>query len=160
MTNNAIRLITKDLQNHKVYVVLPGEEEERFLYLIMMQAKTSRLEDFEVTFGQQITEFQRKLALKIFGRNQTDNIYGVFLDDNLKMIFAFNRVFADYDGETKRVNYKDIDDLLIDLVKKVDPDSLSSVFEQGLPSGRPFGPGGGQGMLRYSLPDKKNKKKK
>jgi hypothetical protein len=115
--NNAISMIRNDMQRHKVTVTLPNEQEEKQLFLTIMEAKTSQFEDFKQTYGKQVTTTHLKLAEKVFGKGETENTYGVFYDKNLQIVFAFNRDFADYDSSKKQVLFKDIDDLLIERVQ-------------------------------------------
>lgn len=162
--NNVIDLINEDLLNHRVAVKLPREKHIKLLYLILITAKTSKLKDFQKTYGNEVTMAHLKIAKKVFGEDKTENIYGVFVDENLTMVFAFNREFADYNSKKKTVIFKDIDDLLIDKIEvkkdegssfpKFDSKKLFSVPEQG---GRRDG--GGRGLIKYSLTEKKTKKK-
>lgn len=115
--NNTIELIKKDLQRHKVEVVLPNEKDKKSLYLIMIIARTSKLEDFKKTYGDKATPVHLKIAAKIFGENETNNTYGLLLNEDLKIAFAFNREFADYDAKRKEIIYKDIDDVLLERIK-------------------------------------------
>ena len=147
--NNALNLINEDLQRHKVKVILPAEKKEVSLYLIMVTAKTKKLEDFVQTYGTKATTTHRKIAKKIFGTGETENIYGVFLGEDLKMVYAFNRDFADYDKNKKVILYKDVDDILVDKIP-----TNEETFTP--PSFKPSDFGGGGGMvLRYSLVEKK-----
>ena len=112
MPNNAVSIVRGDMERHRVSVTLPGEATQRKSYLLMVGAKTSLLKDIEVTYGQTATcQFMRFLK-KIYGEAETDNVYGVFLDDDLKIVFAFNRLFADYDSKSHTVVYKAIDKLI------------------------------------------------
>jgi hypothetical protein len=148
--NNALEIVAGDLQNHLVEVTLPGEEEKRKLFLIMVTGLTSKLDDLKVTYGEKATSTHLKIAEKIFGTKKTENIYGVFLDSSLKMVFAFNRNFADYNKKGKKIDYKDIDDFLVGkIVVKPSP----SKPKPPLPGSHSFS-GGGSGLLRYSLVEK------
>jgi len=147
--SNAPNFINEDLQRHKVKVILPGETKEVSLYLIMVTAKIKKLEDFVQTYGTKVTTTHQKIAKKIFGTGETDNVYGVFLGEDLKMVFAFNRDFADYDKNKKVIVYKDIDDILIDKIP-INKEEFTP------PRLRPpsFGGRGVEMRLRYSLSEK------
>jgi len=153
--NNAIDLIKKDMQRHKVIVKLPNEKKEEELYLILITAKTSKLMDFKKTYRGKaiVTLTHLKIAQKIFDNTETENVYGIFLNKNLQMVFAFNRDFADYDSEKKLIVYKDIDDVLTDEIETKD-DVEDNVIK--IPKRRDMFPGGGGSMLiKYSLAEKK-----
>lgn len=163
--NNAISMIRNDMQRHKVTVTLPlpNKQEARQLYLIMMGAKTSQLEDFKQTYGDEVTKTHLKLAEKVFGKGETESVYGVFYDMNLQMVFAFNRAFADYDNSKKYVLYKDIDDLLIERVEVKNEKKEKKKKDFHLPR-RPLRPnlrrdefpgGSGRSLIKYSLTEKK-----
>jgi hypothetical protein len=168
---NAKNLLLKDLQRHEVTVSLPGESEKRKLYLIEITAKTSKYDDFVQVYPE-ATPIHLKLAEKLFGRDEVNNIYGVFLDTALWVVFAFNREFADYDKKKQEIVFKPIDDLLLDSVSGKDtsvsdlkikkgsfPKSLKPEGDTG-PKRHPFrrdrssfwpGDGGSSGVVRYSL---------
>lgn len=158
--NNVIGLVKKDMKRHEVIVTLPNEQMEKSLYLILIAAKTSKLEDIKKTYGNKVTSTHLKVAKKIFGEDETENIYGVLFDENLQMIFAFNREFADYDRKKKLIIFKDIDDILIDKIEvkknegssfpKLDSEKLFSVPEQESRRSE----GGGRGLIKYSLTEK------
>jgi hypothetical protein len=154
LMNNVIGLVRGDLERHRVSVALPGEKAEKSLYLIMINAKTSKLKDLQETYGVKATTTHVKIAKKIFGENETENVYGVLIDDDLRMVFAFNRDFADYDSKKKAVIFRDIDDVLVDRIEAKEKDSsLPLPRESG---GRSFFPrrGEGSGLIKYSLAEK------
>jgi hypothetical protein len=147
---NALRLVVEDLQNHLVDIRLPGEKEEKQLFLIMVTAVTSKLEDLQETYGEDVTNTHLKIAEKVFGTEKAENTYGVLLDDDKKMVFAFNREFADYNRSKKEIVYTDLDTLL---VEKIEPkQKLAPSFRPPRNSGS--GRGGGSMIMRYSLPEK------
>jgi hypothetical protein len=161
--NNVIELLNEDLQNHRAEVILPGEKGKKSLYLLMLAANVSRLDDFKKTYGDKVTDIHIKIAEKLFGKEKTENVYGVFVDENLKMVFAFNREFADYDSKKKEVVFKNIDDILLDKINSKEKESPTKThgfddvftFERsGKNYERPRRPGGG-GLMRYSLIEKK-----
>lgn len=150
--NNAIGLVKTDMKRHAVSVVLPGEQEERSLFLIMISAQTSKLKDFEQTYGNKVTTTHLKVARKVFGEVETENVYGVLMDENLQMVFAFNRDFADYDAKRKAVIFKDVDDILLDRIEAKREDAPTPI-----PNRRDFAfprRPGGSGVIKYSLSEK------
>lgn len=147
-------LIADDLVNHEVRVTLPGGKEEQTLYLIEMTSRTSKLADFTKAYQGQATETHLKIAKKIFGGEKMDNVYGVLFSQEreTRMVFAFNREFADYDKERKEIVYKDIDDLLMGYIDPATPDfSKPNFFHTEHPM---FPKGGTSGVLKYSLVEK------
>ena len=154
---NALLVVKTDVRRHQAEVILPGEECVRQLYLLEMTGKTRLIEDLRVTYGEAITPFHEKLAKKLFGEEESINKYGVFWDDDLKLVFAFNRRFADYDPKTKTVVYKDLDDFLVAAtatpVEPVDesPDNPAPFAPSHWPVHLPADAGGM--MIRYSIPD-------
>ncbi len=149
--NNAALFIKNDMQRHQVSVTLPGEHEEKSLCLVMIEAKTSMVEDLKSTYGDDVTPLHMKIAKKIFGEGETANVYGVFVDKNLQMVFAFNRAFADYVGSKKAIVYRDIDDLL---AEKIQPGPLKELpVEKAMPR-FPSGGSGPRGVVKYSLAEK------
>lgn len=160
---SAISLIKKDLKRHKVNVSLNGNGRGRgkTCYLVLMVAKTSLLADLKNTYGKEFTPVHLKLAKKIFGEKETDNTYGVLVDENLTPLFAFNRQFADYDRSTRTVIFKDLDSILVDRVEvkkgSVIPEiDLSDLhIPQGGERRRFPGFEGMHVLLKYSLVEKK-----
>lgn len=149
--DNAISLVNKDLQNHLVTVTLPGEEIPKKLFLIEVGANTSMLEDYRLTYGKVITDLHSKIAKKIFGEKKTDNTYGIFIDRDLKIVFAFNRQFADYDKKSQQIQFKNVDDVIAEKVEPIEIE-WEEISTPPRPP-RPVSPG--SGVLRYSLIEKK-----
>jgi hypothetical protein len=112
---NAISLIQKDLRRHKITMLMPGRTQGKgkSFYLILVMAKTSMLQDLKNAYGGEVKPVHLKIAKKIFGEVETENVYGVLVDENLKMVFAFNREFADYDSKKKAIVFKDLVEVLI-----------------------------------------------
>lgn len=154
-SGNVMDLLKKDLQRHKVPVRLPGRDEERQLFLIEIRALTNKIDDLRQSFGKKVVALRLRLAEKIFGQAETFSDYGVFFDDNYRMVFAFNREFADYNKETKTVVYKDIDDILMDHLVDVDlptSHSFTPMVIERPPARNDFG--GSSAVFRYSLVEK------
>lgn len=158
--DNVIELLKKEMQKHKVEVVLSREVKERQFFLIETKAKTSTLEDFLMTFGTEVTPLHIRIAKKVFGEGQKVNTYGVLYDEEMKPVFAFNRLFADYDRKTKKIVYRNIDDILLDdnLFNKPE-DNRENDFPQTQVPFRPyavpphshFGP---NNVIKYALLEK------
>lgn len=154
---NAIALLKKDLENHRVVVILPGETEKKSLFLVMTGAKVNKLEDFKKTYGSKVTATHLKIAAKIFKEGETENVYGVFMDDNLQMVFAFNRDFADYSPKKEMIIYKEIDDLLVDGIEPKKSGSDTETFPRKNFSSNSM-PGSGMITYRYGIFEKPKKK--
>lgn len=167
--SNAINSVKEELQRHKVIIILPGEDKKKSLYLIMITGETSKLDDFRITYNKEITALHLKIAKNVFGENKTENVYGVLVDDSLRMVFAFNRDFADYDRKKKAIIFKNVDDVLMDIIRagKARAEVKKTEMKEGkglpvLPSeGRPFSfpnrelfPSAGEGMIKYSIIEK------
>jgi hypothetical protein len=155
MDSNVIELIRTDIKRHQVEVILPGEEKSRMLFLIEVVAKTSKVEELPLVYGEKVSSLHLKVAEKIFGKQESENVYGVFVDENLKYVFAFNRDFADYNPEKRCVEYKELDDIL---VEKVEPRKVEPLTIPRSPRSRDRGRGGlggGHTVLKYSLTEKK-----
>jgi uncharacterized membrane protein YvbJ len=158
---NVIELIKRDMERHTITVTLPGERKERKMYLIITNAKTSKLEDFKKTYGKKATKTHLKLATKIFGEKETENSYGTLLDSDFRIIFAFNMDFAEYRPIQKNIYYRDIEDVIIEAVKKnIESGNFPqlpplSPNQTRIPNGRG---GGGNFVVKYSLTEKKEEK--
>lgn len=154
--NNLIEVLNRDLDRHLVSVKLPGDQEEKILALIVMRVRSSKLDDFRMTYGVDVTEFHIKVATKLFGEEETANEFGVFVDSSQQMIFAFSLDFADYDTEKKAVVYKDIDSILMDSMDTTS--AATPPRPEPPPRRRTRWPGdefgGGGGTIRYSLSEK------
>ena len=107
---NLVEQIQQDLQRHKVRVKLPGERRARTLFLIMTSAETDVMEDLVATYGL-LTEAQTKRAKELFA-SWTQNIYGVLMEKDGTMVYAFNRLFSDYDRENKCIYTKSLEEVL------------------------------------------------
>ena len=149
-----MELIRNDIKRHQVEVVLPGETKSQTFFLIEVTAKTNKVEELPLVYGEKVSSLHLKVAKKIFGDQESENVYGVFVDESLKYVFAFNRDFADYNPERKCVEYKDLDDIL---VEKVEPRKVEPLTIPRSPRGRGGGRGGfGPGaVMKYSLTEKK-----
>lgn len=156
LLGNTIHLICTDLKRHMVQVILPeedGRKIERTMYLIMIRAKTSMLSDFEYVFSDALVSMHKKIAEKVFKREETDNDYGLLINEDLKIVFAFNRAFADYDKNKKEIIYRDPDDILSERIEvSANPNSIE------VDDFRPPFSGGGGMTIRYSLAEKEDTK--
>jgi hypothetical protein len=131
--NNVLHLINDDLRRHRVTVTLPGAERTEDFYLIMLASKTSKLRDFTQTFPD-LNRTHLKLAKKLFGDEESDSIYGVLIDEDLKLVYAFNVDFADFDSKQNLIVYKDVDDILLAKVMTapISQDELSQISANGI----------------------------
>jgi len=162
---NAKNLLLEDMRRHVVLVTLP-EEKKRELILIEISASTSLYDDFCQTYPD-ATAMHRKLAEKLFGKKQTQNVYGTLFDADLKVVFAFNRAFADYDRKKEKIIYTPVDELLLDAIPETTsfkPNFVKPKIEKEKPykpnqSQSFFGGGGGGGTVRYSLTENEEEEK-
>lgn len=158
--SNALHIVLSDMVRHKVKVTLPGELGVKSLYLLMISAETNTVEDLQRTFDRQVTHLHLRLAKKIWGNKKRQNTYGVFFNDEMKMIFAFNRLFADFkDGQ---VVYCDLDELIEKAIGDINkPQVCSDSIEDPASGPVPHFPpyhhnpfhGGHDILVRYSIPD-------
>jgi len=148
--NSSLSLIKEDLMRHKVEVTLPGEKSKKHLFLIIIKAKTKLEVDYRATFGNAISLLHVKIAKKIFGTDETENEYGVFLDNDLKMVFSFNTLFADYDRNKKEVVYRDLDSILVNAINQID---IKNTFDEAFTQEK-VATKGPVGILKYSLVEK------
>ncbi len=166
--SNVLSIVRGDMVRHKVNVLLPGELEVKMLYLLMISAETNTVEDFQKTFSGQITHLHLRLAKKIWGDKKKQNTYGVFFDDEMKMVFAFNRLFADFQKKGLSTSgdglvvYRDLDELIEKAIGDINKPQVCSDFEQepGIGPVPHFPPyhhnpfhGGHDILVRYSIPD-------
>ncbi|MFA5124242.1 MAG: hypothetical protein WC473_00225 [Patescibacteria group bacterium] len=118
--DGALNFLRLDLQRHQVEVKLPNrqnpqdsmEEMTRDYYLIVMRGQTKLAEEFMATYPQETGMIN--LAIRIFGAEETICDYGVLLNDDLQIVFAFNRLFADYDHEKQEIVFKTAEQVLIE----------------------------------------------
>jgi hypothetical protein len=86
------------ISKHIVQVQLPGESVIRSLFLIKVWAKTDTEEDIR-------TAYPDSKSLPGLGPKEDFREYGLCIDQNLKLFFAFNTALAEYDSEAKRISY-------------------------------------------------------
>ncbi|MFC1753839.1 hypothetical protein ACFL96_10690 [Thermoproteota archaeon] len=96
----------------KVMVFTTAKRPKRF-YLMEVPYKTSTFQDFLRTYDGEVDKFKKDLAKTLFGEDKKDNTYGILMDPNFRMRFAFNTAFANYDPETRQVVYTPLQELLL-----------------------------------------------
>jgi hypothetical protein len=148
--HDVLSLVTGDMSRHIVQVKLPGQEVTRPMVLIEVGAKTKMVDVIAETYGDAFTDFHRKLAEKIYGTKETDLVFGVFFEDK-KMVFAFSRDLADYDQRTETVIFKDLDEVLVEMIPLKPTTPASSESPSPAPPRPPFG---GSMTVRYALVEK------
>jgi len=157
---NVLSLVVADLQNHKVTITLPEQKEKRELFLIIVKANTSLNEDFIQTFApdgdaKKFSPLHQKMIDKVFPKKKTDNYFGMFVDDNLQLVFAFNVAFAEYDAKKEKVIYKNMDDLLVEAAPVAIAHKPFIDDDDRFPGRSSFPGGGGMDMrMRYAIPEK------
>lgn len=160
---NSLGIVIEDLKKHEVMVALPGENGEKYtynratraLYLIELKAKTDKAREFEEVFGKELTSLHLKIAKKVFGDQETESVYGVLINPFNKIVFAFNREFADYDRDKQEIVFRDPGDILASLIAFPEPGKKKLSFDQEEDMGRIFPKKGEfpKGYIRYSLLD-------
>ena len=129
-SNSALPILKKVMAKHQVPVILPRTDfKERVLTLVETTAETSTYEDFVHTFKGQVEDVVLKMAKKFWGEKLSDNVYGVFCDERMRPCFAFNRLFADYNLETKQVEYLDPEKLVLTMVRPAEKEKKSAVSD-------------------------------
>lgn len=150
-------------------------DERGDFFLTYVDYSTNRLQDFEATYGSSGDEIRNRLAKKLFANEKIPNRYGVILDNDLKMRFAFNTRFAEYNIGLNKVVYTPEIDLLVPATSmpqnpqvfpkygfpgpkpkpKPDVDFPGNVMKYGI---TPPKPSGGSGpVFRYAIVGKKKK---
>lgn len=152
---NALPLLSQDMDNYKVTIILPNTKTEREMYLLMMQAKVDTAKELKSIYGKEVTTLHLRLITKTLGNGETDNTYGVFFNSELRIVFAFNRLFAGYDSESKQVVYKTLDEIIEAIIDKPVEEELSGFTPAPFRPNVPFWrPNGALDILsRYSIPD-------
>jgi len=108
---NLIGQIHKNLKKHQVKVKLPGEKRVRTFFLIIMKdVEADIIKDMRAAYTQ-ITPAQLEEAKKVLVKRQKSD-YGVLVDSNNTMVFAFNMLFQDYDQEQQRIFTRNLDGIL------------------------------------------------
>jgi hypothetical protein len=122
--SSALPTIADCLRDHQVEI--QGSNECVPMYLIEVKTQSSVRRDFIDTF-KGIDDFKKKLAEKTLSDKAEEQTYGVLISSDLKYEFAFNRKFADYDSEMKKIVFKQDEDLLLEFSKK---DDFSDIEEK------------------------------
>lgn len=137
-----------------------GRGKKEDFFLLSTSYRTSTLDDFKETYGQDIEEFKCEVAARIFPKGKTENSYGVFLTKDLQMKFAFNQAFAKYDPKLKEVIYNSPEEILLsgvwDSDNVVETPNIPTI-KYGLISRRPRGPriSGRQMLIKYAITGKR-----
>lgn len=142
------------MEQHIVPVKLPGDKKLVKRALVEVGAKASMIEILAATYGETFGGLHRKLAEKLYGEAEIDLVFGVFYEED-KMVFAFCRDVADYNKKTKKVECRDLDEVLVEKVNPIEGIPVRPPIqfpEADMPS-RP--PGSMPDMMvRYALVEK------
>lgn len=150
---NLLTTISQCLQEHQVG--LAGERGIVPMYLIEVQAPSNLFKDLVDTYGEEVSGFKRKLAEKALKSEPFNQTYGVLVNTDLQYSFAFNRKFADLDRKGKRIAFRGVEDLLIEMSTGQDLSQIE-MPEDSSPQGESFGHGGT--AIRYSILGKRDGK--
>jgi hypothetical protein len=148
--HDVLSLVAGDMGRHVVEVKLPGEEASLPLVLIEVGARVKMVDVLVETYGVKFTELHRKLAETLYGKGESDRVFGVFFRGQ-KMVFAFSKELADYSRETKTVDFKDLDEFL---VGKIPHTTVSNPTEEASTPVRPSHVHSGSMVVRYALVEK------
>jgi hypothetical protein len=146
---NAKEILIGDLRNHEVRVATESIDTRTApgtLFLIVVSAKTSLAAEFVQVYGSTFD----KMAEAAWGDKLELHEYGVLVDAEMKIVFAFNMLFAEYNRETCCIEYKDPQVILLEVIRANQPSP--PVF----PVRPPYRPPSGDSshvVFRYSLPD-------
>lgn len=160
---NALPFLARDIKNHAVTVIFDEKKGAQIFYLVLTTStESSLISDFIDAYGADL----KLLAESIIGEtNFETNTYGVLYDENLKMVFAFNRKLADYDYQKCRVVYKDPQQFLSEILEaklkqttaaiNIPPINLPPItdFDDEAPDFPPPGRGGPNITFLYSIVD-------
>ena len=91
---------------------------EKF-YLVKIKYETSTLDDFLNTFKDELDEFKKKLARKVFGEKKTENTYITVVNKDLKIVYAYNARFAEYDENSMDIIFNQVEDVLLEAGENV-----------------------------------------
>lgn len=91
----------------------PIEVGNESFYLVEVKFPNGILDDFLETYSSELSDFQKKLAEKIFDGRVVESSYGFLLDESLRVRHVFNRRFASYDCEAKRIVYTPAEEVLV-----------------------------------------------
>lgn len=110
---NLVSTIHACLAEHEVQVLGEGGVPEA-KFLIEVHNEGSMLRDFLDTYGP-VSDQQRKFASALMKEKSGAQVYGVFVDPNLRLSFAFNRRLGHYDRDQQRVVYFSPEEILLAL---------------------------------------------
>ncbi len=147
---NLINTITECLKEHQVE--LAGTKSTVPMYLIEVSMQGNSYTDFKDTYNSEVDDFKKLLADKVFKNTNSDQTYGVLINTDLQYSFAFNRKFADIDKVEHKIKFKDIEELLLEMVSKQD---ISLIKPE---NNYPNRPNSGNSTIRYSISGKKDNK--
>lgn len=116
---NSLDYLKEALSPHISPVILPGKRKVRDYFLIEMSAKTDPIRDLQLVYGRKFIKKKERLARTIVKEHKLWFAYGVFCDERMIPVFAFNRILADYNRKKQRVVLFDIDDAITNLSKLV-----------------------------------------
>lgn len=131
---NLVPVIRTCLEEHEVIV------QGSSYYLVEVGVNSSLVRDLAATFGKELTDFHHELAKKV-GDKTCPQTYGALVDPGLNYVFAFNRLFADYNRKKEEVVFKDPADILLPWVDE---------HKQVVPRIPLYSPGSNDTVFRYA----------
>ncbi len=115
MDKNVLDLLNAELDNHVVDVRLPGEKEFVRCNLATVSAKFSPISELKRVYGE-ISQVDQKRIQDCFSDERFEAVYGVFIFYG-KQVFAFNRLYSEYDDDRKEVVYLNLADAINSIIE-------------------------------------------
>ncbi|MBS3094148.1 hypothetical protein J4474_00640 [Candidatus Pacearchaeota archaeon] len=135
----------RDSYKQKEVMITIGETTMPF-YLVNTSYQTSLLNDFLITYGDELDGFERRIAQNSFGFEPKDNEYGILFSQDLRMQFAFNNKFGFYNNRDKTIGFLPPKDILV----RATASAPTKPTKPAEPS-----QGSGKMVFRYALQGKK-----
>lgn len=86
-------------------------------FLVEISYKTDSFKDFIRTYKKDIDEFKQNIAKNLFGKEKVENQYGLLVNRDMQIVYAFNTAFAHYDRKSESVVYAPAEEILANLAK-------------------------------------------
>lgn len=163
---NVLNKVKAEMKKHIVWLKSEkksgrhGREVLEEMYLLEIHNKADVKEEFYAIFSDKLQALEKKVAEQVFSGKLEMAVYGVFLDSDFTLRFAFNREFADYNFKDKKVELKDPGVILANRLSKKAPISeLEPWPSQFKPFRRDGRTNPGLIVLKYATPGPSDPKK-
>jgi hypothetical protein len=132
---------------------MPQVGSSKLYSLLKVDYETPTLNDLLMTYPEGFSKFQAGLAEKLLGGKTDKNTYLILVDDQLRMRFAANELFAKHDSKNSEIIFSSPEEALLqfgeDLAEKL-PETVPKLRRRPSRRNRPM-------TFRYSLAGKKEK---